>query len=773
MDKISLVLSGLARRSRFIQNEVRPRKTYGVAMLRALAVYCTFLWLLIATEASAENASNLMHLFGGILQSAIVQATIAEWRKIPVDELSCIDDALQKRGVSVQSLMQQGIAPFDSRLSDVRSSCRAKNVPSVPQSAAIIVQNSPTSAYTVEGLALGAKVSFNSNVYHEYDCRPSEQFGRFTWCHREKSESGPRGAIRSSYTILHSEDGTVAYVNRELDSALFGGPHEVDIEIERLSGRFGNAPHIMRIPAGTNHRLGNGVIAVWGKAILEPLDASSRVQLAAGKSPRRGILVDYLGNFQRSVQDDLPVFRVIGGAGFVWSASFDGGGLGRLRFFAIDSSTLTANEPPVVVPRPPSPDPWKDCQSADAETRLKGCTIVVDAKGDGSRTRLADALDGRCSAYNEKQDYEHAILDCKAAIEVNPRYSYAYGNLGISYLKLRDYPNAISALDRSIDLKTDFLWSHLNRAQAFETSGKTRPALMDYQYALVIDPSNHTATEGVIRLSRNLSATSSGLTPFSCTTELPATDPRLAALPSSADAPGSPSISLLQHAISQLEDYIRALNDQVSRSMDRSASLTQEAETIGAQLTARIALPRSTLADLQKLVTSSLEIRSNIDHLSEQITDLNSKMDRYRKDTSTRSATRKVLHQLQSDLEALSAQRASAETDLQKKKTAIDSARDAAGREISEYAGLYVKKSGLEIDADRFRQCAEERKRRNCGIVATHPVKTKRRHSTRQALKDRHVLHRGYEGAVGLRRDYPALPAMRFETVFFKRAMDR
>jgi hypothetical protein len=72
--------------------------------------------------------------------------------------------------------------------------------------------------------------------------------------------------------------------------------------------------------------------------------------LAAGKSPRRGILVDYLGNFQRSVQDDLPVFRVIGGAGFVWSASFDGGGLGRLRFFAIDSSTLTANEPPVVVP---------------------------------------------------------------------------------------------------------------------------------------------------------------------------------------------------------------------------------------------------------------------------------------------------------------------------------------------------------------------------------------------------------------------------------------
>ena len=29
-----------------------------------------------------------------------------------------------------------------------------------------------------------------------------------------------------------------------------------------------------------------------------------------------------------------------------------------------------------------------------------------------------------------------------------------------------------------------------------------------------------------------------------------------------------------------------------------------------------------------------------------------------------------------------------------------------------------------------------------------------------------HVLHRGYEGAVGLRRDDPALPTMGFETVF-------
>src|SRR6516162_9877594 len=36
----------------------------------------------------------------------------------------------------------------------------------------------------------------------------------------------------------------------------------------------------------------------------------------------------------------------------------------------------------------------------------------------------------------------------------------------------------------------------------------------------------------------------------------------------------------------------------------------------------------------------------------------------------------------------------------------------------------------------------------------------------RPHVDGQHVLHRGYKGAVGLRRDNPALPAMGFETIF-------
>jgi hypothetical protein len=49
---------------------------------------------------------------------------------------------------------------------------------------------------------------------------------------------------------------------------------------------------------------------------------------------------------------------------------------------------------------------WKNCQSSDAEKRLLACTVIINAKGFGSAARLADALDGRCWAYNTKMQFE-------------------------------------------------------------------------------------------------------------------------------------------------------------------------------------------------------------------------------------------------------------------------------------------------------------------------------------------------------------------------------
>src|SRR5262245_52289456 len=68
--------------------------------------------------------------------------------------------------------------------------------------------------YVVDGLALGGKVFRTSSTYRAYDCQFSEQYRDFIFCRRDRVEHLPSGPVSTVTTILHSADGTVAYVNR-------------------------------------------------------------------------------------------------------------------------------------------------------------------------------------------------------------------------------------------------------------------------------------------------------------------------------------------------------------------------------------------------------------------------------------------------------------------------------------------------------------------------------------------------------------------------------
>ena len=140
---------------------------------------------------------------------------------------------------------------------------------------------------------------------------------------------------------------------------------------------------------------------------------------------------------------------------------------------------------------------WKSCQSQDADQRVIGCTAIINENGGGSRSRLSDALDGRCWAYHVKGQYALAIADCKASIAIRPNYSYSYNNLGTAYLGIGDFANAVIVLTKAIDLKPKFLWSRLNRARAYAAIGKKEEALRDYQAALAIEPGNGEAKEAL------------------------------------------------------------------------------------------------------------------------------------------------------------------------------------------------------------------------------------------------------------------------------------
>jgi tetratricopeptide (TPR) repeat protein len=202
--------------------------------------------------------------------------------------------------------------------------------------------NSLRSKYVVaglDGLRLGGRVSPQSNEYQKYQCTPSDQFEGVTWCNKQRlDEKEPRGPYRSSYSNAHSREGTIYYLSRSQEPAFFNAG-EVDTDIENLSGKFGEQPRRVRphVRLGPNT---DGIIAIWGKVTLEPLDAAGISELQAGRSPRKGILVDFIGSPSESARRGLEVYRVSGGPGFVWSASFNSKGLGTMRFFAIDPSAL-------------------------------------------------------------------------------------------------------------------------------------------------------------------------------------------------------------------------------------------------------------------------------------------------------------------------------------------------------------------------------------------------------------------------------------------------
>ena len=184
---------------------------------------------------------------------------------------------------------------------------------------------------------MGSRVNVDSNAYQEYRCGPSEVFDGLTLCVKRTDDTESRGPFIAYDGLLHSRDGTVVYVSRYQDPA-YWRDDEVEEDIGYYSRELGEAPTFLTMP--TRDELPNGVIATWGKVVLEPVDGESQRILAAGKNPKTGALIDFLGNYELSTKNDLPVYRVSGGAGFIWAASWDSDGRGNLRMLAINPSEL-------------------------------------------------------------------------------------------------------------------------------------------------------------------------------------------------------------------------------------------------------------------------------------------------------------------------------------------------------------------------------------------------------------------------------------------------
>jgi hypothetical protein len=235
-----------------------------------------------------------------------------------------------------------------------------------------------------------------------------------------------------TYSLLHSGDGKIVYVNRSQEPSYLNS-HETDKDIQGYSIRFDESPRIMKMP----HRSGlpDGLITIWGTITLVQVDQETVKVLSEGKKPKKGLLIDFLGNFVRSAKEGLPIYRIENGPGFVWRASFDLNGRGSFRFAAVDASGPSPPSQALVSARPPSGSP--------EDAPVTECDTYAAAPRDPHRKSTGVA--------EENLNPSLAITACASAVRTFPSSPRLKYQLGRAYWKSNNFGEALACFRQAAE----------------------------------------------------------------------------------------------------------------------------------------------------------------------------------------------------------------------------------------------------------------------------------------------------------------------------------
>jgi tetratricopeptide (TPR) repeat protein len=90
--------------------------------------------------------------------------------------------------------------------------------------------------------------------------------------------------------------------------------------------------------------------------------------------------------------------------------------------------------------------------------------------------------------YLKRRDFEKAIADFGAAIEIDPAHHEAYCERGTARIERRDYEAAQADFTRAIELKHESWRGYWGRATARYESATYADAVADYDAAIARDP---------------------------------------------------------------------------------------------------------------------------------------------------------------------------------------------------------------------------------------------------------------------------------------------
>jgi tetratricopeptide (TPR) repeat protein len=132
-------------------------------------------------------------------------------------------------------------------------------------------------------------------------------------------------------------------------------------------------------------------------------------------------------------------------------------------------------------------DDLTTCKNGSGDEALAACTRALQASR-LDRTERVRVYNARGVLWKRKGDYDRAIADYNAAIELDPEYHYAYYNRGISYFERRDIDRAIADFTRVIRINPKYAQAYNNRGTAYKEKQDYDQALSDYDQAIKVNP---------------------------------------------------------------------------------------------------------------------------------------------------------------------------------------------------------------------------------------------------------------------------------------------
>ena len=334
----------------------------------------------------------------------------------------------------------------------------AAGIPVAPQPAEGPLALAPNRGYVVNGLALGAPFSPQSNPATDYACHASDDYTGFSWCSSHHAKSRKFGPETIWMSVFRSETNAAVEIAEAVDPGFFQ-QGDAEREIQRLSRDFGQQARVIAVdlPSGGGH----AVIAVWGAVNLTTLDSPTMDALRRGAPVHSGLLVGFLGDVRASARLGLPVYRLGGGAGFIWNAEYNSSGKGVLRIIAVDPSALnSATQPQLVAPAPSTAQPYAASAPSiatpsapspeEAARRERERADHLEKAVAAAKRQLEDAAQFiKEDPQNPKLlDYVDRVAALSAAIEQSDRddIERKMANLSAALANDKDYQQFVVAL---------------------------------------------------------------------------------------------------------------------------------------------------------------------------------------------------------------------------------------------------------------------------------------------------------------------------------------